>query len=389
MRTIHQYLCTVIPPHILRHVAEHGDEDDKQTIGATLARTEELRQDRRTLRAFLGAQPSPGAPLKKRRNVYDAGHRYSLPGHLILSDRKGPNPNADEAATEAFAGSGATFQFYANVFGRNSIDDRGMRIDATVHYGKQFDNALWNGRQMVYGDGDGKLFNRFTVALDVIGHELTHGVTQYTAALNYSGQTGALNEHISDAFGIMVKQNTLGLDASQSDWLIGAGLLGPQVNGKAVRSMAQPGTAYDDPVLGRDPQPAHMRDYVLTTEDRGGVHINCGIPNRAFYLAAIAAGGRTWDVVGRIWYSVLTQRLGASAKFQDFANATFVMAGELFGTRSREQRFVGDAWFEVGLPPSLAVQPRIPVKAAPQERPAALRGSSRPQKWRKRPAANH
>src|SRR5436305_5152026 len=161
-----------------------------------------------------------------------------------------------------------------------------MRLDSTVHSGIRLANAMWNGRQMIYGDGDGKLFNRFTSSLDVIGHELTHGVTQFTAGLDYSGQSGALNENISDAFGIMTKQWSLNLTVRESDWLIGASLLAPGINGKGIRSMKEPGSAYDDPQLGKDPQPGHMRKYVETSEDNGGVHINSGIPNRAFYLAA-------------------------------------------------------------------------------------------------------
>jgi Zn-dependent metalloprotease len=237
---------------------------------------------------------------------------------------------------------------------------------------------------MVYGDGDGRLFNRFTASLDVIGHELTHGVTQFTAALGYNGQTGALNEHISDAFGIMVKQFKLGLTAHESDWLIGAELFARGVHGKAVRSMAAPGTAYDDPVLGRDPQPAHMRDYVDTPEDNSGVHINSGIPNHAFYLAAVALGGRTWEVLGRIWYETLTQRLTSDADFSDFARATVDIAGELYGNGGRVQRAVADAWSSVGLPTRVFDAPRIPIKR-PAERQAAAPVRMLP-KWRQRPA---
>ncbi len=382
MRTI-SHLCTVIPPHILRHLAEHGDEDERHTVEATLAHMEELKEGRSA--AFLESPPPARAPQQKRRNVYDAGHRQSLPGRLILSERK--HGSTDQEALEAFNGSGATYDFYAKVFGRNSIDDRGARIDSSVHYGSRFDNAMWNGRQMIYGDGDGKLFNRFTASLDVIGHELTHGVTQFTAGLSYRGQTGALNEHISDAFGIMVKQYTLGQTAAESDWLIGAGLLGPRVHGKAVRSMAAPGTAYDDPLLGRDPQPAHMRDYQKTADDNGGVHINSGIPNHAFYLAAIAAGGMTWDIVGRTWFEVLTGKLGANAQFQDFANATVVTAGELFGVDGHVQHLIKDAWSAVGITVSKASTQRIPIKAAPRERAAALRGGRRSPKWRNRPSS--
>jgi Zn-dependent metalloprotease len=214
---------------------------------------------------------------------------------------------------------------------------------------------MWDGKQMIYGDGDGKLFNRFTIALDVIGHELTHGVTQYTAALEYHDQSGALNEHISDAFGIMVKQYTLGLTASQSDWLIGKGLLGPNVRGQAIRSMKAPGTAYDDPLLGKDPQPANMSGYVTGSDDNGGVHINSGILNRAFYLSATALGGFTWVAVGRIWYRVLTEKLLPTAGFQDFALATVVMAGQLYGIGGQVQTTIAEAWSAVGLPvpPSL------------------------------------
>ncbi|CAM5676724.1 hypothetical protein SFUMM280S_07534 [Streptomyces fumanus] len=155
---------------------------------------------------------------------------------------------------------------------------------------------------MVFGDGDGEIFLDFTIPVDVIGHELVHGVTQYTANLTYFGQPGALNESVSDVFGSLIKQYTLGQSADQADWLIGAGLLAPRVTGVALRSLKAPGTAYDDDVLGKDPQPATMDDYVRTGRDNGGVHINSGIPNHAFYLAATALGGNAWERAGQIWY---------------------------------------------------------------------------------------
>jgi Zn-dependent metalloprotease len=230
-----------------------------------------------------------------------------------------------------------------------------MRLDSTVHYGRKFNNAMWNGKQMVYGDGDGILFNRFTSCIDIIGHEQSHGVTQFTAKLEYQGQPGALNEHFSDVLGIMVKQYRFGQLAQRSSWTIGEGLLGPRVNGAGIRSMKAPGTAYDDPVLGKDPQPAHMRDYVDGADDNGGVHINSGIPNRAFYLAAFALGGYAWEIAGRIWYRVLTTRLTPQSGFQDCANATVRVAGEQAGVGSSVQQTIADAWSQVGLPvpPSL------------------------------------
>jgi Zn-dependent metalloprotease len=356
MRKIHHSACSVIPLHMQRHMAEHGDDDVRERIASTLFHSQ-LITTGRAAALMATAAPAPPIPIGRNRSVYDAGHKRKLPGKLVMADRSSGHGavSGDVEAIEAFDGSGATFDFYARIFLRNSIDGKGMPIISTIHYGTKFDNAMWDGRQMIYGDGDGELFNRFTAAIEVIAHELTHGVTQHTAALEYHDQSGALNEHISDAFGIMVKQYTLGQTVSQSDWLIGVGLLGPNVRGKAIRSMKAPGTAYDDPLLGKDPQPASMRGYVTGSDDSGGVHINSGILNRAFCLAATALGGFTWVVVGRIWYLVLTEKLFPTAGFQDFAVATVVMAGQLYGIGGQVQTTIAEAWSAVGLPvpPSL------------------------------------
>lgn len=202
---------------------------------------------------------------------------------------------------------------------------------------------------MVFGDGDNDLFKDFTIPVDVIGHELTHGVTQYTANLDYQGQSGALNESVSDVFGVLIKQYALGHTADQADWLIGADLLGPNVTGTALRSMKAPGTAYDDDVLGKDPQPAAMKDYVKTTDDNGGVHINSGIPNHAFYLAATAIGGKAWERAGQVWYDVLTGgELTHTATFADFAALTIKAAQARFGAGAEHEAMV-KAWTQVGI----------------------------------------
>src|SRR5262249_46427006 len=218
---------------------------------------------------------------------------------------------------------------------------------ASVHYRKDYDNAFWNGTQMVFGDGDGDLFNPFTVCVDVIGHELTHGVTQYESNLPYVAQSGALNESLSDVFGILVKQYP-STTATAADWLIGEGLFTNKVKptGKAaVRSMKAPGTAYDDPVLGKDPQPANMADYVRGPADNFGVHTNSGIPNHAFYLAATKIGGFAWEKAGLIWYETMTSPwLRRNAQFLTFARLTVLAAGALFGQNSDEQDAVGEAW---------------------------------------------
>ena len=297
--------------------------------------------------AFLGAVALTTPAGVEHRTIYDLAHGTSLPGKLVRDE--GDPKSKDVCVNEAYDYSGATWDFYNQVFDRNSVDDRGMRLDSSVHYSTQFDNAFWNGAQMVYGDGDGVIFQRFTKCLDVIGHELTHGVTQYEAALDYSGQSGALNESFSDVFGSMVKQWKKKQTSAQTDWLIGEGLFAPGIHGVAIRSMKAPGTAYDDPQLGKDPQPANMKDYVKGSADNGGVHINSGIPNHAFYLAAVALGGNSWDKAGKIWYDTLCNILRPNAQFADAANATLRSAGILFGDASKEQIAVKTAWQQVGV----------------------------------------
>ena len=193
---------------------------------------------------------------------------------------------------------------------------------------------------MIYGDGDGKLFNRFTIALDVIGHELTHGVTQYTAALVYHDQSGALNEHISDVFGILVKQYALNQTAAQSDWLIGAGLFAPARARRRAPLDESPGTAYDDPSSARIRSRRTWTTTSHTTDDNGGVHINSGIPNHAFYLAATRARRQRLGGAGRIWYDALTTLLKPKATFRDCARATAAAAAKRYGVpASRNARW--------------------------------------------------
>jgi Zn-dependent metalloprotease len=356
-------ICSILPPHILRKLAEKPEMRDR--VLHNLATTEELRGNRQAFVAMPLLAQQPGT---KHRTIFDAGTTTNIPGTQVR-DEGGP-ASADIAVNEAYDYSGDTYDFYLQVFNRNSVDDHGLTLKSTVHYDQAYDNAFWNGQQMIYGDGDGQYFQRFTICLDVIGHELTHGVTQNEAQLIYSGQPGALNESISDVFGSLVKQWSLNQTADQADWLIGAGLFTPAVQGKALRSMSNPGTAYDDPNIGKDPQPATMAGFVDTSEDNGGVHINSGIPNRAFFLAAKAIGGYAWQKAGLIWYRTLNGALSPSADFQAMANATVTMAGSLFGQNSGEQKAVSDAWKTVGVAPTasqfsaLSALPKRQQKAA-------------------------
>jgi Zn-dependent metalloprotease len=329
-----------------------------------------LRGKRRAMESMAALSMLSFGTTTKQRTIYDAQTGSTLPGTVVR--REGDMAVADMAVNEAYDGSGVTYDLYADIFGRNSIDGRGMKLDSTVHYQKSYDNAFWDGQQMVYGDGDEdlpeaqRLFNRFTIAIDVIGHELTHGVTQNEANLAYWDQSGALNESFSDVFGSLVKQYHLKQSAKEADWLIGQGLLSSNVKGVALRSMQAPGTAYDDPVLGKDPQPAHMKDFISTTQDNGGVHLNSGIPNHAFYVISVDIGGFAWNKAGMIWYKTLTDKLTERATFQDAANLSYETAGELFGAGSLEQLAVKNGWAEVGLTVSDGVPVPTPTPTPTQ-----------------------
>lgn len=341
--------CSILPPDLLRRIAQHGTARQREAALDTLGVDHTLRLARATLQ-LLGPPARRGlfglAGAQKQRTIYDAGHGETLPGRVVRNE--GDPRGSDVEVDEAYDGLGATFDFFAEVFDRNSIDDEGLHLDATVHYGRRYDNAFWNGRQMVFGDGDGDLFNRFTISLDVIAHELAHGVTGDEAGLVYLGQAGALNESLSDVFGSLVKQYARRQTAAQADWLIGEGLFTAKVHGVALRSLKAPGTAFDDPLLGRDPQPATMAGYVHTSSDNGGVHTNSGIPNHAFQLAAIALGGYAWEKAGRIWYDTLRdRRLKQNATFRQFARLTVQNAEQAFGASERDA--VVAAWAEVGI----------------------------------------
>ena len=237
---------------------------------------------------------------------------------------------------------------FAEVLERDSHDDAGAPVLLTVHYGSDYNNAFWDGTQLVFGDGDGKVFERFTKPVDVLAHEFSHAVVEHTAGLVYRGQSGALNESVADVFASCLKQRLLGQDAGDGDWLIGEGIFTPRIRARALRDMAAPGTAYDDPELGTDPQVGHMDDYVETTADNGGVHLHSGIPNKAFQLAAVAVGGRAVEGAGRIWYDALIGGgVSSDADFAAFAAATVAAAGE-------HADVVRQAWEQVGVEPARA-----------------------------------
>lgn len=336
-------ICSIVPPAILRALAANSARsgDVADAARRTLERTCVLAAEREGAPAGRPAGDGRAASHAPHRLVCDEHGGTMLPGAALRAE--GAAPSGDAAADAAYDAAGLAYRYFSEVHGRDSIDGRGMRLLSSVHYDRQFDNAFWNGRQMVYGDGDGVIFGNFTTCLDVIGHELAHGVTQHECGFAYAGQSGALNESVSDVFGSLLKQWHLGQSAADADWLIGAGLfIAPGL--RALRSLRAPGHAYDSPLLGgKDPQPHHMRDYVETSLDGGGVHLNSGIPNHAFYLAAHAAGGNAWETIGPAWYAAIRGPLSPHATFADFAVATVAAAGT-------HAAVVRHAWTTVGVP---------------------------------------
>lgn len=323
--------CFIIPTKMLRHLADAAQGAERQKLLDTALLSERLRGQRGVLGRMLIANVAG----EKRRTIYDSHHRQAQPPRGKLVRGEGAPAVKDSHVNEAYDNSGITYDFYEQVLSRNSIDGKGMRLDSYVHFGKDFNNAFWDGAQMVYGDGDGKTFVGFTSALDVIAHELTHGVTQFRTpgGLDYQDQSGALNESISDAFGSAVKQWKLKQTAAEADWLIGAGLMNPKL-GKALRSLKAPGKKSETWI--DDDQPSTMSGYV----EGGDVHTNSGIPNHAFYLAATALGGATWEKAAKIWYRALPM-LKSDASFEDAAQATIEAA------QSAERSAVQTAWKKV------------------------------------------
>ncbi|WP_137295694.1 M4 family metallopeptidase, partial [Nocardioides dongxiaopingii] len=352
-----------LPPYLLTTLAQTRPEVAARWAH-TLAEDHRLRAARGTGAVSgprAGAATGTAAATGPAWVVHTAGGRTVLPGDVVRS--AGDPETGDLAVDEAATGVAASLALFEEVYGRRSYDDRGATVSVSVHYGTDYVNAFWDGTQLVFGDGDGEVFDRFTKPVDVLAHELTHAVTEHTAGLVYQGQSGALNESVSDVFAACLKQRLLGQSPAEADWLVGAGLFLPGVDARGLRDMAAPGTAYDDPALGRDPQPAHLRDYVETTDDNGGVHLNSGIPNRAFHLAAVALGGSSWERAGRVWYTALTGGdLGPRVDFAGFAAATVAAAERLDGVRPGP---VEQAWAEVGVTPDGA-GPASPAPAPPR-----------------------
>ncbi|UOQ44255.1 M4 family metallopeptidase [Halobacillus salinarum] len=264
-------------------------------------------------------------------------------GEEVTSDHKF---FSDPASVDAHVNAAKVYDYYQSTFGRDSFDDEGARLISSVHVGESWNNAAWNGVQMMYGDGDGITFLPLSGGLDVIGHELTHAVTDRTADLVYENEPGALNESLSDIIGSMVDRD---------DWLMGEDIYTPGVEGDGLRSLKDP-SSVPNPLDPEKGYPDHYSELYTGDLDNGGVHVNSSINNKAAYL--VSEGGTHYGVkvkgVGRkateqIYYKALTDYLTATSDFSMMRQAAIQAAGDLYGENSEEVTAVVKAYDAVGV----------------------------------------
>ena len=350
MPTAARTICYFVPPYVETALAESADVPSVDQAHLDLSgaarkrRTDAINRD-----TAPAAMPSlaPPATGTSRREVYDSGNTTNQ--RVTLVRPEGAPETKDADVINAYDNAGVVRSFFRQTLNRDSIDNQSLDLVLNVHYDTGYNNAFWDGDEMTFGDGDGVIFSGFARSLDVVAHELAHGVTQHASGLLYQGESGALNEHFSDVFGTAITQWANNERPEDADWLIGDEIMGPDLYGEALRSMRNPGTAYDNPILGHDPQPAHYADRYTGSGDNGGVHINSGIPNRVFYRVATDLGDTL--VAARIWYHALnflepnTNFAQAAAQVAESARI-LVKAGVV---HKGAAQVVRGAWHEVGV----------------------------------------
>lgn len=360
----------MIPPHIHEAVIRRGTPEQAAAARRQLRLGAALQIKRaRAMNATL--EQTPGV---RTRRTYDAQGTETRP--VTPSRGEGDGPSSEVEVNEAHDGAGETWRLLRERVGRDSLDNAGLVLISTVDW-DQMDNAYWDGEAMTYGRG--QMFNRFTADPTVCGHELGHGVIQYAWGAIYYGEAGALHEHGADVIGSLVEQHTKGQDVRDADWLIGAELLaGTGIRGRALRDMLNPGTAYDDPLIGTDPQPAHYRDRYQGGQDSGGVHINSGIGNRAYVLAARALGGAAWEHVGKLWLQYAMPDASPTITYPEWAARTVALARAHFTTDVADAVRAG--WAAVGLDVDAPAPPdELPSDCPPEIKAALIRLAASPE----------
>lgn len=264
---------------------------------------------------------------------------------FIDDDNDWNNVNAaeDQYATDAHWGAEMTYDYYLNAHNRNSVDDNGLKIICYVHEDFEYFNAFWDGGSVHFGDGDAG--STPLTCLDIVGHELTHGVTEFSAGLNYQDESGALNESFSDIFGTVIEFQS---GAGGGNFLMG------EQTGNTIRSMSNPNTY-------GDPDTYNGTNWYNGSADNGGVHTNSGVQNKWFYL--LSQGGSGTNDLGDVYtvnglgmataaeitYRALTVYLFPSANYNDARSASIQAAVDLFGACTPEVESVTNAWYAVGV----------------------------------------
>jgi Zn-dependent metalloprotease len=313
-----------------------------------------------------------------RQATYDAENTKSFnarPGILFTDandvwDLPGRDSPGQPAGVDAHYYAGVTDDFYLSAFGRNSLDDAGMQMVSSAHFARNYNNAFWDGSQVTYGDGDRRNFREFSGGLDVVAHELTHGVTEFTSNLIYENESGALNEAFSDMMGNTTEFFAAagGLDpAVTPDWLIGEDISVFADAAPGIRNMGDP---------REDDDPDHYSELVVTTADNGGVHTNSGIPNHAYYLAVNGGRNAGCDTAGSNGHThtadcdVNVQGVGLAVARQTFylgftslqenGNMCDARNATVAASAARYRRSISDAWAAVGVREGCAPAPPLP-----------------------------
>jgi Zn-dependent metalloprotease len=346
---MHSCGCHFIPPHINRHIAQYGGEDYREQALNDL----ELSFMARGQRLIDNLSPQLPKPITGHLTRYIFSAENTTNTHLLkipLLANEGDDNLPARSVDRLYDLLGQFYEALEKLTGFNSIDNQGYPLIGIIHYGKHYNNAVWNGVATLLGDGDNRLFKSFIGSPTAVFHELWHGVIQYLNPLPYYGESGAINESYADVGAICFQAAILEQTIQQMDWLIGKELFTANVNGKAVRSMKAPGTAYDDLVLGKDPQPNHYTKRYVGFADKGGVHINSGILNRFFQLCAV--GLDSWENAFLIWWNVLPEL--NKPTFLNFAQRVEDTAKLLFGEKTRA--IVAEARNKVGLVQTLSLK---------------------------------
>ena len=355
----------MIPNFVFENIIKN-DESNKKLYIKNILEGETHRKDREVFRVLRKKGLLPVVQPSHIEHIlnYDNQNSWDYLKNKLTEEFKEnhinePKKYPNHILTKYTDGIYDTLHDY---FNRESYDNNNGIVNIFHTFGRGYNNAFFSGSELAFGEGDGIYFKTFILA-DIVGHEYAHWLQAYETDFIYQGQSGALNEHVADVFGITFDQIIKGVDVNSSKWLIGEGIWTDKVNGIALRSMKDPGTAYDDPILSKDPQPKHFSEYYETDEDDGGVHIFSSFGNRAFYLANVKKGGKIHENnIGHIWYNTILKKNGLppNVNYAQFAQATINNAQDF-----HDKEIIHDSWKEVGIETNLPNNPNPPSPTDP------------------------